>query len=28
VPGAAHAPNVTHSEPVNRALREFLEKHA
>jgi 3-oxoadipate enol-lactonase len=28
VEGAAHAPNVTHSEPVNRALREFLEKHA
>jgi 3-oxoadipate enol-lactonase len=28
VPGAAHAPNLTHPEPVNRALRDFLEKHA
>jgi 3-oxoadipate enol-lactonase len=28
VDGAAHAPNVTHSEPVNRALRAFLEQHA
>ncbi|HXZ86105.1 MAG TPA: alpha/beta hydrolase, partial [Myxococcota bacterium] len=24
IDGAAHAPNVTHPEPVNRALREFL----
>ena len=28
IEGAAHAPNVTHSEPVNRALRAFLERHA
>jgi pimeloyl-ACP methyl ester carboxylesterase len=28
VDGAAHAPNVTHSEPVNRALRAFLEQYA
>lgn len=25
IDGAAHAPNVTHPQPVNRALREFLE---
>jgi len=28
VDGAAHAPNVTHPEPVNRALREFLGRYA
>lgn len=28
VPGAAHAPNLTHAETVNPALRAFLDKHA
>jgi pimeloyl-ACP methyl ester carboxylesterase len=28
VPGAAHAPNLTHPEPVNRVLREFLDENA
>jgi len=28
IEGAAHAPNVTHPGPVNRALRAFLEKYA
>lgn len=28
VDGAAHAPNLTHPGPVNRALRGFLEEHA
>lgn len=28
VPGAAHAPNLTHPEVVNPPLRAFLEEHA
>ena len=28
VPGAAHAPNLTHPEVVNPPLRSFLEEHA
>lgn len=28
VPGAAHAPNLTHPEVVNPPLREFLDAHA
>lgn len=28
VPGAAHAPNLTHPEEVNPPLRAFLEEHA
>jgi pimeloyl-ACP methyl ester carboxylesterase len=28
IDGAAHAPNVTHAEPFNRALREFLGRYA
>jgi 3-oxoadipate enol-lactonase len=28
IEGAAHAPNVTHPGPVNRALRAFLEQYA
>lgn len=27
VPGAAHAPNLSHPEAVNPRLREFLERH-
>lgn len=28
VPGAAHAPNLTHPDVVNPPLREFLDEHA